>query len=87
MTNRGQRSPVGIVARYYTAAMVLVAAIVMVAVLWCHLNHTRTVEGRVLFGLWGTHGVHVFDIWVLVVELVLLVLLSATLIRGFSRGR
>jgi uncharacterized membrane protein len=74
-----------IVALYYAVTMGLVATIVAVAVMWCHFNHIRVGEGRLLFRLWGTHGVHVFDVWVLVIEFVLLTLLSAILLAGFSR--
>lgn|GEM_PF-3973384 len=72
---------------YYTVTMTLVAAITSIAVLWCHLNHIRVGQGRMLFHLWGTHGVHVFDIQVLVAELIIVVLLTATLIRGFAHPR
>lgn len=72
---------------YYAVSMLLVAAIAVVAVLWCHLSHLHLFQGPELFRLWSTHGVHVFDVIVLVIELVLATVLSATLIVGFTDRR
>lgn len=66
---------------FYIGSMTLVVAIVFLAVLWCHINHIRRGQGPYLIHLWGTHGVHLFDLAVLGVELVLVALLLA----GFSR--
>jgi hypothetical protein len=72
---------------YYTTTMLLVGAIAAVAVVWCYLSHIRAPDGPMLFHLWGTHGVHTFDLVVLGIEAVLLVLLSITLLAGFSRRK
>jgi hypothetical protein len=72
---------------WYSLTMLLVGAIAAVAVLWCHLNHVHRYQGAVLVSLTDRHGVHVFDIVVLAVELALLLILSAILVAGFHRPR
>lgn len=76
------------VAAYLTVSMLLVTAITGVGMLWVHLSHLRVDrDNRVLLKLWGTHGVHPFDLAVLAIELVLVLMLLATLVAGFSRRR
>lgn len=72
---------------FYTTTMLLVTAIVAVAVLWTHLSHLHVVEGPVLFHLWSTHGVHLFDLVVLGIEALLVMLLTIALLAGFARRR
>ena len=74
-------------ALFYSMSMLLVSAIVAVAVLWAHLSHLKRYEGPQLFPLWSTHGVHLFDLVVLAVEILLLTLLTIILLAGFSRAR
>lgn len=74
-----------VIIAWYILTMLLVGAIAAVAVAWCHLNHIRRYQGPLLVSLSDRHGVHVFDIAVLVVEATLLLLLSAVLLAGFSR--
>jgi hypothetical protein len=71
---------------WYTTTMLLVGAITLVAVLWCHFSHLHRYQGQMLFSLTGSHGVHVFDVAVLATELALLTALSVTLLAGFSRA-
>jgi hypothetical protein len=73
---------------YLIVSLGLVAAITGVAMLWVHLSHLHVDnDNDVLLKLWGTHGVHRFDIAVLAVELVLVTLLTGVLIAGFTRRR
>jgi hypothetical protein len=72
-------------ALYYTASMILVAAITSVAALWVHFSHIRFHQGRLITVLWGTHGVHTIDLVALGIELALVTTLSITLLAGFSR--
>ena len=73
---------------YYIMTMLLVTAIVAVAVFWTHLSHvTWYDEGPILWIFWSTHGIHTFDLVVFGVELLLVLLLSVTLLAGFSRRR
>jgi len=69
-----------------SASFSLVTAITGVAMLWVQWSHERRFDtDRPLFALWGTHGVHLFDLVVLGVEVVLVALLSAVLLAGFAR--
>jgi hypothetical protein len=72
---------------YVSVSMLQVTTIVAIAMLWVHLSHLRRYDGPLLFELWSTHGVHVFDVGVLAIELMLATLLTGTLIAGFARGR
>jgi hypothetical protein len=74
-------------ALFYTASMVLVAAITLVAALWVHFSHIRFHQGRLITVLWGTHGVHTIDLIALGIELALVTILSITLLAGFSRSQ
>lgn len=72
---------------FYTMSVLLVSVIVTVAVLGAHPSHLKRDEGPQLFPLWSTHGVHLFDLVVLAVEILLLTLLTITLLDRFSRAR
>ena len=69
------------------SSLMLVVAIAFVAALWAHINHTRTFEGRLWFAIWGSHGVHTFDLLALGTELTLFAVRAVTLFAGFSRAR
>ena len=72
---------------YLVVSLALVAAIALVAMLWVQLSHERVDTDEVLFPLWGTHGVHRFDLAVLAIEVVLVILLTIVLLAGFTRRR
>lgn len=72
---------------FYTATMVLVTAMVAVAVMWTHLSHLKRYDGPMLWSISATHGVHLFDLAVLGLEVLLFLLLSIVLLTGFSDRR
>lgn len=67
--------------------LMLVAMIAGVAAVWCDLSHRSLYEGPMLFTLWSTHGVHVFDLLVFGVELILVALLVIAMSWSMVRGR
>ncbi len=71
----------------YTAAMLIVGAIVAVALAWARLSMLHRYQGPFLLHLWSTHGLHLGDLAVLAVELLLLMLFSAVLLAGLTRPR
>ncbi len=74
-------------ALYFVVIMLLVLAVVTVAMVWTHLSHLRDFEGPVLFKLTSRHGVHLFDLVVLWVEMLLVLLLSIVLLSGLTRRK
>lgn len=75
-----------IVARFLVS-MTLVGLIGATAVICCYLNDRHLAEGPLVIRLSFKHGVHVFDLVVLAIEMVLVSLLSVALLVGFSRRR
>jgi hypothetical protein len=74
-------------ALYFTVILLLVLTIVAVAMMWTHLSHLRRFEGPVLYHLTSRHGVHLFDLFVLGIEMLLVLLLSIVLLSGLTRRR
>ena len=75
-----------IIARYL-GAMAIVGAIRALAIIWCYMDQNRIAEGPLVIALGRSHGVHLFDLVVLAIELVLVALLSTVLLAGFARRR
>lgn len=67
--------------------LILVGMIGFVAIAWADLSHRNVYEGPLLFTLWSTHGVHVFDVLVLGIELVLIALLVIAMTVSMMSSR
>jgi hypothetical protein len=76
-----------VVIALYALSMLYVGAIVAVALIWCRLSMLHALQGPFIVSLTRTHGIHVLDLVTLAIELALLLLLTLTLLAGFSRGR